>query len=468
MRHHSNELAPLDDLGNAQRFVIQHRSRVLFCPGIGWLVWDEKRFKADTQNQVQELAKDTVRSIVDEAGEPGTKLYGEVLGWAKSSARANRIKVMADLASSDPEIVIDVDDLDRDPHLFAVANGTLDLRSGKLLKHNPDHRITKLSPVAYEPMAQSQLLNRFLKESTGGDVEVLAYLQKCGGYSMLGVCPEECFLFVYGPPASGKSTLVRALETAFGDYARTSRFELFQVGRDGESDGIARLAGCRLVTASESHPTRRFDEGLINALTGGERIVGRHLYQASFEFTPKMTLWLTANDRPTVGSARGGIWRRIREIDFSHAVPATEQDPAIKAELTDPDSEAARAMLAFLVKGCQHYLDDGHLDPPVAVRQATEEYRAEEDLVGRFILECCEKSPPELEQTSCYTRDLFGVYQAWAAAAGERSGSEKRFARELDNLGFHKKHDRESRRSIRCGIKPTDDAREHYRRESFE
>src|SRR5215207_9406812 len=58
----------LTDLGNAERFVADHGSKVRYCGPWGkWLVYDGKRWAQDDTGQVERLMKDTVRAIYAEA-----------------------------------------------------------------------------------------------------------------------------------------------------------------------------------------------------------------------------------------------------------------------------------------------------------------------------------------------------------------------------------------------------------------
>jgi hypothetical protein len=84
------------------------------------------------------------------------------LKWALESESANRINAMLDLARSEPGVPIRHTDMDRDPWLFNCANGTLDLRTGRLREHRREDYITKLSPTEYHPDAPSPTWERFL------------------------------------------------------------------------------------------------------------------------------------------------------------------------------------------------------------------------------------------------------------------------------------------------------------------
>src|SRR5262249_49891327 len=153
--------------------------------------------------------------------------------------------------------------LDREPFLLTVLNGTIDLRTGTLREHRRADLITKLAPVLYDPAAQLDLWDRFLRDVTAGlepTLDALAasgeyrdFLQRAVGYPLTGDVSEEVFFLLHGPEASGKSTFVKAITKTLGDYAKVADFETFLVKRGdaGVRNDLAALVGARLVASIE-------------------------------------------------------------------------------------------------------------------------------------------------------------------------------------------------------------------------
>ena len=135
----------LTELGNAERLVAWHGADLRYCHPWGkWLVWDGRRWEVDATAEVMRRAKQTVRALYGEAqNEENTKRRNELASWAMGCEREARIKSMVSLARAELGIPVLPDDLDRDPWLFNVANGTIDLR------HKPSrNRSTHALPPA--------------------------------------------------------------------------------------------------------------------------------------------------------------------------------------------------------------------------------------------------------------------------------------------------------------------------------
>src|SRR5206468_11054248 len=129
------------------------------------------------------------------------------------------------LARSEPGIPVTPDELDRDPWLFNVRNGTLNLRTGNLRPHRREDLITKLAPVAYDLAAKCPRWDRFLNQIFAGDRALITFLKRAVGYSLTGTAHERVIFFLFGDGQNGKSTLVETVRGVSGDYGMTTPIE---------------------------------------------------------------------------------------------------------------------------------------------------------------------------------------------------------------------------------------------------
>jgi phage/plasmid-associated DNA primase len=63
---------------------------------------------------------------------------------------SNFDKAFVEVASWVPDLNVKTDNLDADPWLLNVENGTIDLRTGELREHRAEDLITKIARVKYD------------------------------------------------------------------------------------------------------------------------------------------------------------------------------------------------------------------------------------------------------------------------------------------------------------------------------
>src|SRR5215211_1626809 len=256
------------DLGNSERFVSRHGEDVLYCYAWNkWLVWTGARWERDDGGKVHRLAKATVRSMYQEAGEAEDEGERKALALHATRSEAEaRIKAMLELAKS--EEPVSSEDLDARPWFLNVQNGTIDLRSGELRPHRQEDLITKLAPVSYDPGAKAPTWTAFLERVLPTE-DLRAFVQRAIGHSATGDTSEQCMFINHGGGANGKSTFQEAIAAALGDYAMRAPSEMLMAKRAGTiPNDVARLKGARFVAASETEEGRRLAESLVKDLTG--------------------------------------------------------------------------------------------------------------------------------------------------------------------------------------------------------
>jgi len=426
------------DLAVSDWFVERHGHALRHAPGLGWLAWDDQRWQpSDVQARylAKETAAELVIAAVSAAKDAQTDMAKEAQRWS-GACQEPRIRASLTLAEVHPVVAADVDAFDSDPYLLNVHNGTVDLRTGNLRPHDQGDLITMLAGGSYQPRARSERWQRFLAQTTGGDVELESYLQRAVGYTACGVTDEEVLLFAHGPGATGKTTFIEAIRAALGAYARTADFATFLASKkdgDGPTPGVARLAGARMASASEVEPGQRFNLARLKALTGGETIVARHLHKSAFEFSPRFTLWLAANERPSIPAADDATWRRVRLLPFVHVVAAADRDANLKRSLTSDPHDLA-AILAWIVEGALAWQRDG-LGTCAAVEAATAGYRADGDPLADWIAARCQLASGLITPGGI----LRSNYQDWAENSGDEVIKPHEFFAALKALGLQRK-----------------------------
>ena len=381
-----------------------------------------KRWAVDKKGRAQTAVREVLRRALAESlnNQPLRK------DVAKCET-ANGIDGVLRIAAAMPEFAATVDDLDADPYLVNVANGTLDLRTMELLTHNPRDRITKVTLGAYDPDAPATAWNTFLTEVLPDEL-VRAYLQRVAGVALLGKVAEHILPILTGTGANGKGTWYGAMLYALGDYAAPADPELLMAREGAHPTGQMDLRGLRFAVASESDEGRRMNEGTMKRLTGGDMIKARYMHRDFVEFVPSHTVFFVTNHLPKVSGDDPAVWRRLRVIPFDVVIPPEEREPHLDERL----QAEADAVLGWAIAGWEAYRQNG-LDEPPHVLAATGDYQKDSDALARFIEDECVTSSPAQKVT---TRELFAAWERWRAADGAELLSEKRFGQALDKKGY--------------------------------
>jgi len=433
----------LTDLGNSERFIAHHGENVRYCYLWGkWLVWNGAHWERDDAGQVHRLAKKTVRSMYREASDAEDEERRKAVAkHASRSEGADKIKAMLELARS--EVPVAPDELDRNPWLLNASNGTLDLRTGALREHRREDLITKLTPVEYDPNAMAPTWETFLERVLPGD-ELRTFVQRAAGYSATGDTSEQVMLINHGAGNNGKSTFQEALAAALGDYSMRAPTEMLMAKRaGGVPNDVARLKGARFVAASETEEGRRLAESLVKDLTGQDTISARFMRAEWFDFRPTHKLWLSTNHKPEIRGTDNAIWRRIRLVPWSVAIPPAERDRKLAEKLR----AELPGVLAWAVRGCLAWQREG-LQAPAEVRKAPAGYRSEMDVLGDFLADRCFRG----ERLEVGKDDLYKAYQMWSEDAGERTETKRKFGMLLKERGIEDGRNSERTKRIWKGI----------------
>jgi putative DNA primase/helicase len=431
-RDYSTDPFTPTDAGNAARLAAWFKNQIAYVPEWGWLAWDGKRW-ALGELDVRSKATQTARKILGEAAICDDRAERIALtGWSEKSQNAQRIGAMLWLAQ--PSCAAKVNDFDNDQWALNCTNGTLDLRTATLRPHNPLDRLTKISAVEYDSEAKCDTWLSFLDRVMGGNVELIKYLQRAIGYSLIGGNSEQRLFFCYGNGANGKSVFIETVAAIFADYCIPTRIDTFVQHRTGGiPNDVARLAGARLVTVSETADGQHLHEPLIKDLTGGDTITARYLHKEYFDFKPQFKIWIRGNHKPVIRGTDDGIWRRIDLIPFTVQIPEQERDPNLLDKLRGELS----GVLTWAIEGCRVWQSEG-LRTPESVRVATKQYREEMDTLGLFLSEHCVVTPA----ATATATELWEQYKQWATDAGFNSGNQHKFGRCLTERGFNKERTR--------------------------
>lgn len=477
---------PQTDLGNLERFLKRRGRDFLFVEQWGWLAWDGHRWNRDMAVPLLGRAvQDTMREIQDEAAcikasgvptepAPGldasqllaheaqqkgcldrivkvardgtvTLLSDTISKWGRTSEGAGHIASLPKMAEA--RLSARPGDFDADPLAVNMANGTLLFArpengkpaSVRLVRPRREDRITKAGTAVYDPNATCSAYDTFLARVQPKE-EMRAFLDVWAGYNMLGDASAQKMAIFYGEGANGKGVWINTKRAILGDYAWAASINTFveadraRKGSDASPD-LAALAGRRMVYANEAEEGSKLSDGLVKELTSDEPKGGvRELMKPPFELPITFKNTIIANNKPRIGTDHG-IRRRVQLVPWDIIIPDEERDLQLKAKLV----VEASGILNRMVSGALQYLSSG-LPMPETIREATEAYLDENDILGKFLALCIERVPGETMGSSAL-HELFAAWQTWAQLlpANGKPWSPKYLGQQLEKKSFHKR-----------------------------
>lgn len=427
---------PPNDLGNGRMFADVFGEVCRYNTTTRqFIVYDGTRWKDDAGNMIADgLAKRLARVLPIYIAERGTQDDRVQKNALKLNDRRMRTVMLQDAQSYN---AIESEQLDTDGNLLNLQNGTLNLKTGELLPHNPAQLLSKICRAKYEPGAVSDAWETFVRQVMQDDREKMDYLQRVCGYGLLGYAPEDEFYLLYGSTTrNGKSTLLGTIGHLLGDYAQIlPPDELAQRLKNGNgganNDYLANLRGARFVSVSEPSKGMILDTATVKNLTGKDVFTVSRKFEHPVNIEPVFKIYVATNYLPTVTDDTLFTSGRVAVISFDRHFTDAEQDKGLKMRLES--AENAPGILNWMLHGLQEYYKRGTRRPD-AVRAAVAEYGQESDKLGNFILDKLEPA----DGACLSVKTAYSIYGQWCSDNGYGQDNKKNFIQGLKRKGIFK------------------------------
>jgi P4 family phage/plasmid primase-like protien len=359
--------------------------RFIYAREIGWHRWDGTRWKRSHDDEVIREAHvfivALIKQLVDDGADDGT--IQTLLRYREVGNLSQLVRAARTVAA----IAVTADQLDNCPGLLNCDNGTVDLRTGRLLPHDPARLMTKSTGTAYRPDAIHSDWNKALRALP--DDATRAWVQQHMGSAGTGETDRDCpVVFHKGLGENGKSTVIGAIVSAYGEYAVLVPDKLLTGGDNGHETVWMPLRGARLAYLEELPEEHVLPVARIKKLSSTPQITAREIGKNNVTWDATHVLIVATNYFPRVNETDHGTWRRLAMVDYPFKFSGAAKDVRLKARLRTGTAQR-EAVLAWLVQGAQRWYQAGGDGQalPQSVSEATAEWRTEGDELGKFLLE---------------------------------------------------------------------------------
>lgn len=380
-----------------------------------WHYWSEEFQTWLKDERLQHMT--LMRQLIRDNTETGDRLR-----------RSPAIAGAAQLARSNEGVGMSSREWDSHAMHIGTKSGVVDLATGEYVPDSKRYLITLQTACEAAPESDCPIWKSVIADACAGHDGLDKYLQRIAGYALAGSDCEQQLFFAYGTGANSKGVVFNTMQKILGTYAHVANHDLLLASHTiRHPTDLAALRGKRFGVASELPQGAKWDEQRLKSITGGDMVSARVMRGDFFTFDLELTLVVFANHKPSFHSVDESVRRRVRLLPFSNTIPAHKRDKDLPKKL----EQEWPAILRWMIEGCLMWQSEG-LEPPICVIEASEEYMANEDVMGRFLDDNVIVDPYGWASR----RQLWTRYKEWVQEEGSPGWRSEDFYSALDSRGF--------------------------------
>lgn len=314
--------------------------------------------------------------------------------------------------------------LDADLDYLACSNGALHIPTAKLEPHAPGLYMTTGVDYAYDRDAKAPAWEKYIAWLEGRlGVDEVQFLREFAGLCATPNMKFEIAVWLFGQPGCGKSTFIEGIQAALGD--RWCKIGLRDIDRSQYS--LVNLPGKTMAIATEQPGDYVRCLDLLDQIISGEATDIEGKYRNVITILPKVKFLWSMDKLPRIPHAGSGLFRRVFVVPMGRSIPEGEIDPDLKEEI----KTEGPGIINWLLDGLYMLVERGHFSIPRKIKQATQDFREVNDVVGGFAAEALEFG--DYEEASC---DLFDRYRKWCDRNNHKPMSTTALSQEWIRLGL--------------------------------
>jgi len=323
-------------------------------------------------------------------------------------------------------------------------NGILDIETGKLEEHSPEHNFTTCLPFSYDPDAVCPTWDQFIKDVTIDRVDLANILHEFMGFCAYGgEYRYHKALVLSGSGKNGKSTFIDVLTSIMGEE-NTSAVPLTSLSKDVFA--MADMHG-KLINVSEEEPPSCFKEtGVFKNLTGNNYVRAQKKFKSPFKMLSRAKIVISYNELPFISDTSTGMRRRLLIVPFDLNL---ENNPSkVNTNIKDDLSSELPGIFNRALEGWKRLEKQRGFSESESVKAAVKEIIEGSSSFYLWLNECVDETNNHNDVVK--TSDAFNSYVNFMTDNNERNSMGRRkFTQELKNRGYAQSVILQSGKSIR-------------------
>ncbi|NYH22471.1 DNA primase family protein [Paraburkholderia bryophila] len=312
------------------------------------------------------------------------------------------------------------------PMTVNVRNGVLDLNTGTLEPHAPNHFHRNQLAVDFDPSSECprwmQVLDEVFAHDTDRDAKV-RFLQEWLGYLLMPSAIYQKMLWMVGSGANGKNVVLDVMANVLGEANCTS-MALNEISTEFLRCGLhGKLANF----SSEVEAGKRLNDAFIKAVVSGDSITANRKGLTAITFRPYARLVSAMNDLPPLKDISHGFFRRLIVLQFNRTFAPEEMDRTLPEKLR----AETPGILAWATEGLLRLRQTGAFTPVPSSETLCNQYRFESDPVAMFMTASLVPSVTD----KALKHEVYSQYKKFCETNGYQALSNSQFGKAMKEKG---------------------------------
>jgi P4 family phage/plasmid primase-like protien len=299
-----------------------------------------------------------------------------------------------------PELVRSGIEWDRQA-VIVGENGALEIITGNITAHSPDHHATRRVACRVDPVAECPTWLRFLTEALPEGAA--GTLQEWFGAALVRGKVREMSkgLIVYGPSRTGKTQITEVVRALLGGNTCGLRVRAMS-----ERFGMQPLVTASGWIADDAVGMREeMDAEAYKLIVTGESVSVERKNKTNVEVCFDIPVLLTMNNYPIVKDDSDAVYNRSLVLPMTRQWSEEEAQPVARQVV----AEELSGVLNWALAGWHRLRQRGRFEPPEAMIAAGRDFKGQNNPMEEFIGLCIEESP----MTYVMRNDFLRIFNNW-------------------------------------------------------
>lgn len=333
-----------------------------------------------------------------------------------------------------------------------LENGVLNLETGELEPHSPDHMFTFKMNVSYDPEAECKNIIKFLEEVTLAPLDIQTIFEVFA-YCLYRKYPKAKVIVLIGSGRNGKSTLLSLLKKFLGrDNIRSLSMQQLEHNQFAKIHLFGKHANINPDIGNKKIECN----GVIKQLTGSDEVDCDVKFKGNAKFENFAKLIFGTNDLPTSDDTSDAWNSRWIFLKFPHKFMEGKICPRCRCEhnvIPELDTILEKELPGLLNEVLKAYKrlkeNNWNFTQSEETRLMEDEYHTISDPVAGFIKDCI----VEEERASVPKKEIHDAYRNFCQDIGEQPLAGNQFSVRFKQLLSGVTETRSGRQRKWVGIK---------------